>query len=410
MRGNTTSIALLTVTVGAFPAAAADLSALASVQGATDSNVYRLPADLKAQFGKNSSDRSLTAEAILLLDLSRNNLRIQGHAAAQRTIFARNKDLNNLGYDFGLSLKHQQAISSITVDAGSVRRLTSYQDVRSTARSIQTLSTVSGSATRAILGDFRLIAGGDFSRSTNTDPLVAVNDYQRYGVRVGFGYYSPAGNIAAIEAHLTRSRGLESQAFVLNGAPIGYRSSYDERSIEGHLLYQPSILLQFEGRLGIARHTDKSGLNQNFSGVIGAATAQWSPRDTLQFSIVANRSFQTTSAILSNGVRASTLKIGGLTQVTSSLSISADYKQAWRNFLVGPLFNQLAPAHKERIGTAEADLTYSPAGRYSLSFHAERSKRDSAQQNYRYNETIVTATLALRFGANAFDPVPISGQ
>ena len=404
MRGGLFIGGLMLALCASAPGHAADVSAVTSVQGSLDSNIFRIPADLKRQIGKSASDRIATAQGGLMLDMNWQDVRVQGHATAQYMAFARNTDLNNFGYDLGASAAKQGSISSLSFDGSSQRRLTSFQDVRSTARSIQSLTTVHGVTTRSVLGDFRLILGGDYARSTNTDPRISLADYSRYGIRFGFGYYSPIGNVAAVEGRIARSAGLTDSPVTINGGTGFYRSSYVEKSIEAHLLYKPSVLLSFDGRIGIADHRDRSIFHQDFTKPIGDIQLTWTPRPSLQFSIEGRRAFQSSSALLSNGVRTTSARISAMLQVTDRLQLSADYNKVWSNFLVSVTQAGLGAGHKEATGTAEGQLTYDPGGRFAVQLSASHGERTSPDRFYRYEQTQVSISLFARFGAAAYAP------
>ena len=382
----------------AAAASAADLSATASVQGESDSNIFRIPAGLERQLAKPASDRIVTAQGLLTLDKDWNDLRIDGHAAALYTAFAHHADLDNFGYDIGANAARQGSVSSIVFAGSAQRRLASTQDVRNTGRSIQSIADAQGLVTRSLLGDFRAILGGDFTQNTDSDPRIAVSDYRRFGVRFGFGYYSPSGNVAAIEGRVARSRGLNDSPLAIGGVTGRYRSSYSERSVEGHLLYRPSVLLAFEGRIGVSDHRDHSIFHQDFTKPIGDVKLSWSPRETIEVSLAGQRSFQSSSGILSNGVRTTSATAATALQITNSLRLTADYRRSWSTYLVTVTQNGLAAGHREQIGTIEGQLAYSPGTRFTVLFDALHGQRTSPDAVYRYRQTVLSATLLTRFG------------
>src|SRR3546814_6310850 len=88
------------------------------------------------------------------------------------------------------------------------RRLSSFSDVRTTSRNIQTLTRLNGQASATIVSDWRVVASGSLTRSVNSAAAVSSSDYRRLGMKFGFGYYSPLNNIIALQFTHATGKGL----------------------------------------------------------------------------------------------------------------------------------------------------------------------------------------------------------
>src|SRR3546814_17953646 len=77
----------------------------------------------------------------------------------------------------------------LSLDGQQDRRLSSFSDVRTTSRNIQTLTRLNGQASATIVSDWRVVASGSLTRSVNSAAAVSSSDYRRLGMKFGFGSY-----------------------------------------------------------------------------------------------------------------------------------------------------------------------------------------------------------------------------
>ncbi len=381
---------------------AAEIKVDLTAGGVHDSNLFRLSAPARALATHGGADDIYSASAGVSITSDHDPLSIAAQLAATRSWFAHNKALANTGYAADVALHYRAPRASVDVDGNVVRRLANFEDLRSTTSgSLQTLSGATLEATRSVLGDVRLIGGAGFQRSSNSNPALAIADYNRLSAHGGIGYYSPTGNILAIEGSMVRATGLNDRQSTVGGTLFAYRASFSEQTAALHLFYSPSVLWQIDTRIGYTRHKDKSGVAGDYSGLTGRLDARWVPREALQLHARLSRDFQTSSGVFSNGVKASQIMLEGIGQASPRLTLTLAATRRYRSFrydLQAPL---TLAGHKERIDEGRLTIGYTPSYRFSLLFDAARSTRHSSSAIFRYRDTQLTATLVAHFGPGA---------
>lgn len=380
------------------PAMAADVTIDTSATIASDGNLFRLPENGRTLLPHRGGDVIKLAQATLGIESIQSALALAGHATISRSWFARNGTLDNSGYDVRGSARYLAARGAIDASGGRARRLVSFEDNRSGSRSIQTIDSASLLLSRAVIGDVRAIAGGGYQRSVNSDPTIALNDYRRINYTIGLGYYSPAGNIVAVQGRMVRSHGLNDRSALIGGQTILYRASFVERSIEARLFYAPSVLCQIDGRIGYTRHRDDSAVAGDFGGITGDATLTLSPRRALRMILRGTRQYDTSSGIFSNGVRVGRLAVNATGEATPAVSITLSADRSWRDFRYDVQSTTPLVGRDERISTVGGSIDYHPSSRWRLVLTGNRGERASSDSRLRYRDTMIALSGTFSFG------------
>lgn len=394
------SFVLLLLLCGSRPAMAADVTITTSAAIASDSNLFRVPAATRMLLPHGGSDVVKLAQATFGIESIRSTSALAGHATINRSWFAHNGPLDNTGYDVGGSARYLGVRGSIEANGARARRLVSFEDIRSGSRSIQTIDSANLLVSRAVIGDIRAIAGGNYQRSVNSDPTIGRNDYRRINYTVGLGYYSPAGNIAAVQGRVVSSRGLNDRSALIGGQTILYRASFVERSIEARLLYVPSVLCRIDGRIGYTRHRDDSAVAGDFGGLTGDATLTLSPRRAVRITLRATRQYDTSSGVFSNGVRVERLAINATGEASETVSVTVSADRSSRDFRYDVQSTTPLVEREERIGTMGASIDYHPSSSWKIQLTGSRGQRTSSDSRFRYRDTLIALSGTFGFGTN----------
>lgn len=399
----------ISVSIAAALGSAAGASAAtfsAGVQGVSiwDDNLFRMNAATAKLQSHGGSDNYRIVQPIVSVEDESGSLTYTASAAASKAWFAHNSFLNNTGYALQGHATYTGERNQFDIQASTQRRLTAFEDLRGSFKSIQKVTNARGEASQSFAGYFRAVGTLSFAQSTSTAAIVAVNDYRRYGGSFGLGYYSPAGNILSVQGEVRRSDGLNDRIAVIGSTPMLYRADYTDKSVFARLLYQPSVLFQVDGRIGYTWHNDRSGVAGDFSGITGSAAAHWSPLRALTIDVKAARQFESNSGIFSNGVRESEVTGAVTAAVTETLSAKVSAGRHWRRFRYDLLTDNPFGAHSEQFNEVAATLSYTPTEMLTLSGSYTHDSRTSSAAIYRFNANVVMLSATLSFGGSRQRP------
>lgn len=374
--------------------AAAEVTPRGSGTLAFTDNVFRLPESTAVQPGDARADATARINVGGSLRSEEGNWTLTGDAEVNRLAFARNARLDTTGYRLEAAAEHRTAVANGSLLVQWTRQLTPFSDVRTFAASRQQVLVATGNYSRNVLGDFRLIGSVDYLRSVNSSRELRGNDVARTSFGGGAGYFSPTGNILAVQADLRDATGLNAVPVVANGRAGDYRSSSRETRVYARLHLEPSALLQFDGEFGYARHDDRSLFDGDFSGSIWNAVSSWTPRPAVRMRAALRRAFEAEDGLYTNGlaVRSADLSIDA--DLTARLTLRGMLGLRDRNFRFDPLA-QAAPRNDRYVRaalTAGGDI-----GRIArLEVTAAREKRTATLLDQRYKSFTLTTTLVVR--------------
>lgn len=382
----------------AVPASAVQLHYDFTATSMLDDNLFRLAAANRDLLGRDAKDWVNQASALIGLDQQWSNWDLSASAMAERTWFKHNDFLNNTGYDLEGELSRKGDRSSIDLTAGSRRQLSSFNDIHTIARNVQSITNVRGELTEEIAGRMRLIGAAAFAQSTNSSDLIALSDYRRWTFTGGLGYYSPTGSILALQGEVRRSNGLSDRAALVGNNLIAYRADYTDKSINLRALYTPSVVWQLDSKIGYTWHKDRSGIASDFSGITGNANVRWSPLRSLVVNLKASRAFENTSGLFANGIKESHASVGVQNMITKSVAVQVSAERIWRTYRYDLSGNDTLSGHKERLNRLNANLSYEWNSHITLAGLISHQKRTSASSAYRFSETMGSLALSVNLG------------
>lgn len=398
--GKTGALVFLSMSAGLFcqTASAAEIQAYGGGKVQYESNLFRQADGAVGPSPRARSDRLYSALAGLSLSSQNETMDASLSAAASRNWFDRNSYLDFTGYTLKGSLKKDWTAIHIDVDGTQDRRLSAFSDVRTNDRNIQTLTMLRGEAGAAVAGDWRILLGGSLVRSANSAVAVESSDYRRVGLKAGFGYYSPAGNVIALQFTRATGRGLHAQTISEGGQTLLYRQDYTESGAELTLLYAPSVATSLQLQLGYVDRSDHSVFDNDFDGVIGQATFNWTPRDTLRFTLNAGRRLESESYIYSDAVRVNYANVGAEGDIGPGITLKAGFQFTRQRYAYDVQAPTPLQARTERLKIASGGIDYAPGDRFRLTLEASREMRSASQPGYDYNANVVRLTGKLNFG------------
>jgi hypothetical protein len=366
-----------------------------------ESNLFRQPTDASVPGARPKSDRLYSALAGLSLTSENETLDAALSASASRTWFDRNGDLDFTGYTLKGHVKKDWTAIHLTLEGQQDRRLSSFSDIRTSNRNVQTLTLLRGEVGAAVAGDWRVLLGAALTRSVNSASLVETSDYRRVGLKAGFGYYSPVGNAIALQFTHANGRGLNPQTITVDAMPVFYRQDYTENGVELALLYMPSVATALQLQLGYVDRQDRSAFDNDFSGIIGQASFNWNPRDTLRFTLNAGRRLETESFIYSDSVRVKYAGLAAEGDIDPRITVKAGFQYTEQRYAYDIQVPTPLQQRTEKLKILSGGIDYRPGDRFRLTVEASREMRSANQPGYDYDANVARVTARISIGHSA---------
>lgn len=381
-------------------ARAAEITAYTGATLQYDSNLFRA-ADDSVTPGVSRDERSLIAMAGAEVALGDEEFGGGLDGRLFHQWFDKNSYLDFLGYSLSGNVAKNGPVVQIALDAKQDRRLSSFSDIRTTQRNLQTLTRLNGDVSVSAFGDWRLMAGGSMTRSSNSAALVESNDFRQIGGRVGIGYYSPLGNILALRFTHLRGKGLNSRLVLIDGVDQLFRQDFKENGGEVLVKYAPSVATAISARLGYVDRRDDSVFDNDLKGIVARITADWSPRETIRIKLDAGRRLETESYIYADAVKVTYGGISGEADVTPDVTAKAGFQYTRQRFSYDIQAFVPLQGRTEHLKVLSAGIEYQPAQRFGLSLEGSRELRDSNAAGFDYDANVVRLTGLIKFGAGA---------
>jgi len=325
-------------------------------------------------------------------------MKVQLGADIQKNVFAYHSNLDSLEYGLSSELSYPGASGDASLSAERRRRASSFDDLSIGANNIQTLTTFKGTGTRAILGNLRLSATVSYLRNTNSDDLVKLNDNYRTAFAAGAGYYADRENLVVLEFSTEHGKGLRQKAIFIGQTPVSYASDFTENMIDIRYLWNPSVIWSLSGKVGYAKHNDRSVLASDFSGIVGSTAITWSPLESLRFKVSAARSFSSDDSLFSNGIKVTTFGANLVYQPSPMFEARLSAQTRNRVFRYDlEAVNVLAP-RDEDLRTVGAVITYTTASKIALVAGVQHSNRNASLNSDDYSSNQAYFGVGFAFG------------
>jgi hypothetical protein len=369
------------------PAIAFDWNLTGGVEAQHDDNLFRkIDAD-------RTSDNIFSATAGLSLQLAEKNLLAQLEGEVDRTWFDRNGFLDNVGYSLAARAERPKGRITFDLNASRQRHLSDFAEIYSNTRNMQALTLIDGETRIALLGDFRLVAGGSFTQTENSSVFAA--GYRNGGIRAGFGYYSPTGNYVAVTFQHARSRGAGGQSIDLDGEQLIYRQRFDEDRLAAKVHYGPSALVLLDGEIAYVKRDDKSLFRKNFDGIIGELSLIWKPRRTIDVATRIGRQLQSDGYIYSDSVRQNYADISMVAKATNQLQFSTSIAYIRQRFVYDVQAPIAIAPRTDRISRIKGEISYKIGNSIKILIDAKHELRNSTNDIFKYKENYVGLTIKL---------------
>ena len=382
------------------PALAAEVTAQGGVKLQYDSNLFRINEDAVTP-GSSRDERSVLATAGLATELGDEEFGGSLEGNLFRQWFDKNGYLDFTGYSLAGDVRKDGPTLQIALDAKRDRRLSSFSDIRTTERNLQTLTRINGDVSLTAFGDWRLLTGASLTRSVNSAALVKSSDYRQIGARVGIGYYSPLGNIFALRFTHSDGRGLNSSTILVDGVERLYRQNFTENGGEVLVQYAPSVASSLTARIGYVDRQDDSVFDNDYSGIVARFTADWRPRDTIRVTFDAGRRLDTESLIYADAVKVTYAGITAQGDISPDLTATAGFQYTRQRFSYDIQAPVPLQERTENLKILSAGLSYQPAQRFGLSLEGSREMRSSNLDSFGYDANVVRLTGLVKFGPGA---------
>jgi hypothetical protein len=319
---------------------------------------------------------------------------VTAQASAGYTWFSKNSDLDAFDYSLRLRADRSTPRNSVTITLEQLRRRIDLQELNFNVVSNQTLTAGDLDFSQQIGGNFRVVGGANYQRSSTTGPIQR-RDNERYALEGGFGYFSPSGNSIALAYREARSKGLQDSFIFDDGMPIAYRSRNVDRAMLLQVEYVHSPVTRVDAQIGYGDHDDRSFLDADLDGLLADVSVTWSPRENLFIKPSFSRSFATENALYNNGVMVTRYGVETNGTLGPLLAWRARLSREIRKFrydLAAPDPEALARTDRLTRFTLAAD--YPIRDRLRLGVQYDYFARSSSRDEFDFDSNAFMITLA----------------
>ncbi len=254
------------------------------------SNIYRTPVGATPAPDTSNSDTVTTVSLLGGVDLRLGRQHLRADASVQSNHYARNENLNNLGYNGRTSLDWS-TINNIsgTVSLGGSRQLSSnvpgygYSPVY--VKNVQTDYSVDSVARIGLVTRWTLEGDVGYNRRSFSAPQYKPLDYNQTYYSLGPVYRPSEGLRIGVDLRHTRgSLPFYTQDIDINTFQLVYvADDFNRNDVDLNVFWKASGANQFEARLSRGRSHHVTGAGQDFSGFTGQLNWAWQPTGHLSF-------------------------------------------------------------------------------------------------------------------------------
>jgi exopolysaccharide biosynthesis operon protein EpsL len=384
--------------VAATPALADEFDTLtfsASLNVNRDDNTFRLPKDLSPEVFGASAERgdTITSTTVgIAFDKRWSLQRLRLNASMTDNRFSNHGYLgyraDNADGRFDWSLTPQL---TGRIAGGRSQTLNSFADYRHADANINTIDRIEGGLEYGGLGPWRLFAGGDKARNTNSQVFLETGDTDNTGAHAGVKYVSAAGNSLG---YRLRSQKVDWLHRPLN-LVLGFDTSARETRHEILFGLKPMDKTELEGSVGRVKRRHDNVPLRDFDGTAGQLTARWLPTAKLRFDLQATRNLRSWWTNGGSYTVTDTLALSPSWQIDSKIALRGHIEHSEREFSGNAIAQGSASQRLDRSDSLGVALDWQPWRLVGLSFHLNKSRRNSNQPGFDFDN--LTTGLTVQF-------------
>ena len=275
------------------------------------------------------------------------------------------------------------------IGGGRSQSLNNFVDYRRFDRNINTADQIDGAIEYGGLGPWRLFAGADKVRNTNSLVFRETGDTDAKGGEAGIKYLTRAGSSFGFRL---RERRIDWLHRSLNDV-YAYDTSAREHRQEVLFGLKPFDKTEIDGFVGHVKRRHDHFAIRDYDGTDGQLTARWLPTAKLQFDVQARRNHDSWWDLFSSHTVTDSLSIGPAWQIDSKFTLRGRYEQSERSFSGTPLVMSLDPQRQDRISSASLNLDWQPWRLLGLSLSLSKTRRSSNLPGYEFDDLTAGVTV-----------------
>ena len=394
------SLCLLGAWVAGLAAMPASAQVSAEVGGAVafEDNLFRQSGDQPPVLDLPRSDRIYSVNGTVRAQVRPGDIDGQLELRAGKDWYERNSRLNNFNYQARLTaLRPSLDGIGLSVNGLSARRLSSFADLRRPVRNLQFLNQADVEATFPITPEIRLVVNPSYTENTNSNDVLKLNDFRQYGVRGGFGWFTPLGNSIALTVTKRMTDGLRSRPVLTPAGTVDGKTDLSDTSIDLKLVYAISPLTSVSAFVSYVDRDDRSVLNADYHGPAGSLTFDYHPRESLNVTLTGGRRLEGQSFLFVDAVRTDYVTLTGRMTLADRVDLRLVGDHYRRRFRYDPLLSNGLTTILDRNYRVDAQLEYEIGDRVRATVGAAHEWRDSnyAFGNFRATSIQVGAVVGL---------------
>lgn len=383
-------------------AARAEYLATAGVTYRHEDNLFRTNRRVSDVIGLPRSDNVYGVNGQLDVVFHPRDFNVSLGATAGQDWYDRNSQLDNFYYGAELNVQRAPgATIGFNLNARTDRRLSSFADLRSRIRNVQTLHRISNETTVPIAADLRLVLQPDYIESQNSNDIIKVNDFRQYGGGVGLGYYSPLGNSIAVTISRRWTDGLEDRPVLVPGVgPINSKIDLVDTALNLRVRYALSVLTSISTDLSYVDRKDQSILGRDYKGPAGSVTLDYRPRETLSLTATAGRRLDAQSYLFVDSIRTDFIDVNTRAIVADRTRVDIGGTYFRRRYNFDPTFSPTLIDRRDNTLRLTAALGYRVFDRVDLGVSGAYERRRTNFPDENYSARVVQLSASVEFGDN----------
>lgn len=360
-----------------------------------DDNVFRISRQIAAARGVARSDRTYELEGQLDAAFHPGAFDVNAMLRVAHEWYDRNSNLDNSNYTGTLSIvRDDQGFFGTRTQVRIDRRLSSFSDIRNGVSNIQQLQSLDNRSTFALTPELRLVVTPRFARGRNSAASVKANDFDRYGVGVGIGYFTPLGNSIALTVSRQYTDGQHSRLVTIGSVTANSPIDVVDTAANLSLRYDLSVFTSIAAELSYVDRNDRSLIDGDYHGPSGRLSLALKPTDTIGLVLTGGRRLESQTSLFVDAVKSDYVSLALSYQLTDTLDLNSSASFERRRFQIDPLALGTTENVQKSYGL-DASLSYRPADRFELKLSGgyDRRRSDLAASNF----SASTAMLSARY-------------
>ena len=359
-----------------------ELTVTASPSLNTNSNIFKVSHASLLPSNYHRSDVFYNLQAEAQADVLLRGWRAELDASATNTWFQHNTDLNTFGYRLAAKVTREARNIDFDGRVNQSRQLSSFTDIRSTGRNVQTLTLASGKIGYKLLGDFSVVGGLNYQRSTNSS--TGQSDYDQVGELLGLRYKTRIGNTLAFEYRHRSASGLATSTVLTGSINPRLPLDFDESRFGLSTRFAITDFVILTGDGGYLIRHDHAVANSNFGGVTGQINLRLVPRDSIRIDATASRQLELQNFLQIEAVRVTSASLATEADITATTlgRFTATLERRSYRDQGGSL-----PAisnETQKIYRYELAVDQSVSSRVTVSASLRHEVRNSSDSNFNY--------------------------